>query len=122
MCYIFIFIFLAEIFETKLKDVTILEAQSAVFTCQVGSADESIQWFHNDKEVTDGAKYITTANGNVRSLTIKTCRINDKGTVVAVVQGVENKASLIVKGMIAWLCKLKHTQLKQTHILLGYVN
>lgn len=87
------------VFEKLLQNVTVVQTQEAVFSCDVIPETVNVIWSHNGKKVTGSNKYVLQSDGNTRRLTIKDCKDCDKGTIKAILDKETSSAILQVKGI-----------------------
>ncbi|XP_032879409.1 obscurin-like protein 1, partial [Amblyraja radiata] len=85
-------------FITDLQSVTVLEGDTAKFTCVVTPEDVRLAWRVNDAEVgPDDDEYLASHNGLCHTLLVRACRAGQGAKVVAEAEGVFSSANLRVQ-------------------------
>ncbi|XP_055486297.1 obscurin-like protein 1 [Leucoraja erinacea] len=85
-------------FITDLQSVTVLEGDTAKFTCVVTPEDVRLAWRVNDAEVgPDDDQYLASHNGLCHTLLVRACRAGEGAKVEAEAEGVVSSANLRVQ-------------------------
>ncbi|XP_061241971.1 obscurin-like protein 1 isoform X3 [Bos javanicus] len=82
---------------SELTPLTVHEGDDATFRCEVSPPDADITWLRNGVVVTPGPQLEMTQNGSSRTLTVRSCRLEDAGTVTARAGGTSTSARLHVR-------------------------
>ncbi|XP_043300653.1 obscurin-like protein 1 isoform X4 [Cervus canadensis] len=82
---------------SELTPLTVHEGDDATFRCEVSPPDADITWLRNGVVVTPGPQLEMTQNGSSRTLTVRSCRLEDTGTVTARAGGTSTSARLHVR-------------------------
>ncbi|XDC52053.1 hypothetical protein R6Z07M_003235 [Ovis aries] len=82
---------------SELTPLTVHEGDDATFRCEVSPPDADITWLRNGVVITPGPQLETTQNGSSRTLTVRSCRLEDAGTVTARAGGTSSSARLHVR-------------------------
>ncbi|XP_040084175.1 obscurin-like protein 1 isoform X3 [Oryx dammah] len=82
---------------SELTPLTVHEGDDATFRCEVSPPDADITWLRNGVVITPGPQLETTQNGSSRTLTVRSCRLEDAGTVTARAGGTSTSARLHVR-------------------------
>uniref|UniRef100_A0A8C5KYR3 Obscurin-like protein 1 n=1 Tax=Jaculus jaculus TaxID=51337 RepID=A0A8C5KYR3_JACJA len=82
---------------SELTPLTVHEGDDATFRCEVSPPDADVTWLRNGAVVTPGPQLETAQNGSSRTLTIRGCRLEDAGTVMARVGTAATSARLHVR-------------------------
>ncbi|XP_055429537.1 obscurin-like protein 1 isoform X3 [Bubalus kerabau] len=82
---------------SELTPLTVHEGDDATFRCEVSPPDADITWLRNGVVVTPGPQLEMTQNGSSRMLTVRSCRLEDAGTVTARAGGTSTSARLHVR-------------------------
>ncbi|XP_055253387.1 obscurin-like protein 1 isoform X2 [Moschus berezovskii] len=82
---------------SELTPLTVHEGDDATFRCEVSPPDADITWLRNGVVVTPRPQLETTQNGSSRTLTVRSCRLEDAGTVTARAGGTSTSARLHVR-------------------------
>ncbi|XP_025134111.3 obscurin-like protein 1 isoform X5 [Bubalus bubalis] len=82
---------------SELMPLTVHEGDDATFRCEVSPPDADITWLRNGVVVTPGPQLEMTQNGSSRMLTVRSCRLEDAGTVTARAGGTSTSARLHVR-------------------------
>ncbi|XP_065786548.1 obscurin-like protein 1 isoform X4 [Muntiacus reevesi] len=82
---------------SELTPLTVHEGDDATFRCEVSPPDADITWLRNGVVVTPGPQLETTQNGSSRTLTVRSCQLEDAGTVTARAGGTSTSARLHVR-------------------------
>ncbi|XDA72963.1 hypothetical protein R6Z07F_003244 [Ovis aries] len=82
---------------SELTPLTVHEGDDATFRCEVSPPDAEITWLRNGVVITPGPQLETTQNGSSRTLTVRSCRLEDAGTVTARAGGTSTSARLHVR-------------------------
>lgn len=85
---------------SELTPLTVHEGDDATFRCEVSPPDADITWLRNGVVITPGPQLETTQNGSSRTLTVRSCRLEDAGTVTARAGGTSTSARLHVRGSV----------------------
>lgn len=85
---------------SELMPLTVHEGDDATFRCEVSPPDADITWLRNGVVITPGPQLETTQNGSSRTLTVRSCRLEDAGTVTARAGGTFTSARLHVRGSV----------------------
>lgn len=99
----FMFITAAIGFEKMIKPHTAKEGQSVTFFCTVKPVDFPIKWIVGDTPVgqhTCRDRFLLNLDGPKRSLTIRSCNVQDAGIITAKLGRLESTALLTIKGNI----------------------
>ena len=98
--------------------LTVHEGDDATFRCEVSPPDADITWLRNGVVVTPGPQLEMTQNGSSRMLTVRSCRLEDAGTVTARAGGTSTSARLHVRGPCAFSKSSLNIRKFTVHILL----
>ncbi|XP_017914434.1 PREDICTED: obscurin-like protein 1 isoform X5 [Capra hircus] len=82
---------------SELTPLTVHEGDDATFRCEVSPPDADITWLRNGVVITPGPQLEMTQNGSSRTLTVRSCRLEDAGTVTARAGGTSTSARLHVR-------------------------
>lgn len=87
-------------FIAKIKDVKAFESEDAVFQCLLSTPLNGITWSKQDSSLEHGDKYEITVSEDklIHKLTVKNCKMADKGTYYAIAGIASSSASLTVEG------------------------
>lgn len=83
-----------------LKDAEAVEGHDAVFECVLSGPAPQITWCANDVSVKHGDKYNITVSEDklTHKLTVKDCKLEDKGVYTAIAGIKSSRATLAVDG------------------------
>ena len=90
-------------FLEPLKDVSIMESQTATLTCVVSHPDVPAKWFKEGKEITTGGRYEIIADGATHTLHIKDAVLSDEAGYSIQLKEAESKANVFVEGKMVHL-------------------
>jgi hypothetical protein len=81
-------------FTKRLSDQSVIEADNAVFECEISRPNADVKWFHKDVEVQAGDKYQIEVSNRRRTLIVTNCASDDEGDVKCVSEDDETIALL----------------------------
>uniref|UniRef100_UPI00398E7BDC obscurin-like isoform X29 n=1 Tax=Pristiophorus japonicus TaxID=55135 RepID=UPI00398E7BDC len=88
-------------FKTKLKDVEVVEKETATLQCEVPIPAVQASWFLEETEITESTKYKIEEEGTLRKLTIKNVTTDDDAVYICEMkEGSRTVGELTVKGNI----------------------
>ncbi|XP_013375242.1 PREDICTED: obscurin-like protein 1 isoform X2 [Chinchilla lanigera] len=82
---------------SELTPLTVHEGDDATFRCEVSPPDADVTWLRNGAVVTPGPQLEVAQNGSSRTLTVRSCRLEDAGTVTARAGSTATSARLHVR-------------------------
>lgn len=83
---------------TQIQDQQVKEEETATFTCQLSKPDIRVKWTLNGIKLLPDDNIIITADGDIRTLTIKKCQLDDTGSVACLINEKTTQAKLKVEG------------------------
>ncbi|XP_041040413.1 obscurin isoform X3 [Carcharodon carcharias] len=88
-------------FKTKLKDVEVVEKETATLQCEVPIPAIQASWFLEETEIAESTKYQIEEEGTLRKLTIKNVTTDDDAVYICEMkEGSRTVGELTVKGNI----------------------
>ncbi|CAH1802745.1 unnamed protein product, partial [Owenia fusiformis] len=84
------------VFMTPLKDVTVMEKETASFECEISKPDQKATWYIEGEEVQESERVQIDMDSTIHSLTIKDCVLDDEAEYSIKIQDVTSKATLYV--------------------------
>ncbi|XP_038654386.1 obscurin isoform X3 [Scyliorhinus canicula] len=88
-------------FKTKLKDVEVVEKETATLQCEVPIPAIQASWFLEETEIAESTKYKIEEEGTLRKLTIKNVTTDDDAVYICEMkEGSRTVGELTVKGNI----------------------
>lgn len=92
----------------SLKDVTCVEKETAVFSCEVSSNNEPVKWLRHGFEISPNDKrFEAISEGLTMKLIIKDARLDDHGQYTCVAGDAKTSAILFVEGGFFYLTTKK---------------
>ena len=86
-------------FERELKDVTVKEKETAVFTCEMNKENAQVEWYRGFVQLEeDDKKYRFLTNGNKYSMEILDAQLADMTEYAIGLRGKRWSANLKVEG------------------------
>ncbi|XP_037704799.1 obscurin-like protein 1 isoform X2 [Choloepus didactylus] len=82
---------------SELTPLTVHEGDDATFRCEVSPTDADVTWLRNGAVVTPGPQVEIVQNGSSHLLTVRSCQLQDAGTVTARAGGTATSARLHVR-------------------------
>ena len=92
-------------FSRPLKDVTVMETESATFRCEVNKIpkDATISWYLNDKPVNNDKRITSAVEGKRLVMTIDDTSLDDEGRVKVKVGPSTSEAKLKIEGKMNFI-------------------
>ncbi|XP_030613192.1 obscurin-like protein 1 [Archocentrus centrarchus] len=84
-------------FIAELRNVTVCEAEDAIFKCVVSPEHTKVVWRLNGKQVPLNERTVVSSNGLCHMLCINNCMVSDSGRVTADAEGLISEAELQVQ-------------------------
>ena len=82
-----------------MKDVTCVEKETAVFSCEVSSASDVVKWLKHGFEISaNDQRFQSVVEGLTLKLIIKDARLDDHGEYTCVAGDAQTSAILFVEG------------------------
>ncbi|XP_058156034.1 obscurin-like protein 1 isoform X2 [Dasypus novemcinctus] len=82
---------------SELTPLTVHEGDAATFRCEVSPPDADVTWLRNGAAVSPGPQVEIAQNGSSHTLTVRSCQLQDAGTVTARAGGTATSARLHVR-------------------------
>ena len=83
-----------------LRDVTVVENETATLTCEPSRTNADIKWYKDGKELdVDGKKFNSVLDGKKLKLVITDAQLDDAGQYACEIDGRKTSAALIVEGI-----------------------
>uniref|UniRef100_A0A3Q0R1B6 Obscurin-like protein 1 n=1 Tax=Amphilophus citrinellus TaxID=61819 RepID=A0A3Q0R1B6_AMPCI len=93
-------------FIAELRNVTVCEAEDAIFKCVVSPEDTKVVWRLNGKQVPLNERTVVSSNGLCHMLCINNCMVSDSGRVTADAEGLISEAELQVQQQVLFTKKM----------------
>ena len=87
-------------FTVPLQEQTVIEKETATFTCEVSKPDKKVKWFKSGKEIIPDQHFTIDCDACVHRLTISNCYETDSAEYTAKIDRSKTSANLIVEGEI----------------------
>ena len=89
-----------------LQNVSAVQGEDAVFTCEVTQASSTVKWAKEGKAIKKSQKYDISQEVKVMKLIVHNVSAQDSGEYSCeVVGGATTKAKLEIKGMVSYFLK-----------------
>ena len=85
----------------ELRDVTVVEKESATLTCEPSRPSTDIKWFKDGKPIDiDGKKFTAVIDGKKVKLVIADAQLGDGGVYVCEIDDKRTSGTLTVEGIV----------------------
>lgn len=92
-----------------LENISVVQGEDAVFTCELMKANSTVKWAKEGKAIKKSHKYVTSQEDRVVKLTVHNASVQDSGEYSCeVVGGATTKATLEIKGLVHVLHPASH--------------
>lgn len=85
-------------FVRKLKDIEVMEKETASFKCELSKSGVKVKWLYNGKAITDEDGLDIKVDKSVHTLTLEDVALEDAGNYAIQADDKQSMATLSVRG------------------------